>query len=364
MDCLVYPFSEGFIPYEKCIKEFRTDLHITKYVCPAFWKININETDNYPIETNFDAAMEAVAAVMICECQNINHMYRDIIQKIKSAVKNEKTVFCCVQLKAEDLDEIKSMKEYRESDFQYLADYPLIEEKERELYDEQYEVQECVVIGVGRMLRGVNTDTTFCNMIRKYRSLGYSVVGVGTNYNCRMMGCYIFPDNVFSSLKNEEDKVLFINTYINKLQIKQCADIVLVQFPDGMMQYSNRISEGYGIKSFMVSRALFVDYFILNIPQKSVEMDNFTELNQTFKYRYGFEIDAVGIDNKEIDVIYSNEMDEMNYKITAWRNTSEYAKECEENCSEMIFFSIDQEIDYDRVVSDSVEKLSSNVEEF
>lgn len=358
LDCLIYPFSRSDIALAKSIRAYDSELDIKKYVCPATWKASFDDTDEFQVETDFAAALDEVEAVIICDSRNYEWLYTDILAKIKTAVQKGKTVRCCTELKAADLDEIKAMPEYDENRFRYLADYP----------DPDYieynslQNQDCVVIGIGKMLRGIDYNSTFYYLINKYRSMGYSVVGVGSDHNCRLLGCSIFPDSIFSFGGKEEEKVLMINSYINDLQLRASADVLIVQLPDGMMSYSNDLHEGFGIKPFITVQALGVDYFIFNVPVDEFDKDSFMSLSRDFVCRYGFAIDAIGMDNKLVELSDSLELDYIRYRNINPDDVSKAIHMCNEEVKDIIFFSPQNENEYDRIVSDSIEKLTENIE--
>lgn len=366
MNYLIYPFSASLIPFADCIMEFRTDLKIKKYVCPKSWEFSFREEqiiqDNpIQIETEFSTALDSVDGVILCDCKNLPWLYKDIVKKIKIAVGRGKKVICCTPVKDQDLDSIKKIKEYDESKFLYFADYPDL----KSLEFSRFQTQDCIIVGVGSLLRGVDDSDSFYYMIQKYRELGYTVVGIGTDFHDALIGGYIFPENIFSSPRSEEDKILDLNAYINLIQRETSADVMIVKFPDGMMKYSDELCEGYGIKAFMTSQALSVDYFVLNVPMMEIfDQESFESLNIGFKYRFGFEIDAIGVNGKEIDLSNSLEMDKLCYKNLEWKYVLEYVQIANRECSGILFFPTKLQNEYDRIVSDSIEKLSGNVEEF
>lgn len=366
MECLVYPFSEAFVPYVKFISELNAELHISRLVCPVTRTSDFStaEQGEYDVTADFEAALEDVDVVIICRHKNVELLYDDVTEKIKLALKKQKLVFCCIQLCADTLAELSNMKEAKNGSFRYLANYPDFKNDMEDMFRDSYRVQDCVVIGIGGMLRDVDTDTTFCGLLTKLRSLGYSVAAIGKDFICQLLDCHVFPNNVFDSFEKESDKVLYINTFINRLQAEQCADIIFVQFPEGMMQYSKQVQEDSGIRSFIVSNALAVDYFILNIPCEAIKPDQLAELNMIFKYRFGFEIDAVGITNKSIDTHYTREAGAMFYNTETADKVDEYAEKCRSAYDSMTLFCVDDESAAD-IIADNIEQtLSSSIEVF
>ena len=177
-----------------------------------------------------------------------------------------------------------------------------------------------------------------------------------------MLDCYLFPDNIFKLGNDYGDKIIEINNYVNNVQMKTNADIIIVHFPGEMMKYSDECVDDFGVKSFILAQALSVDYFVLNVEIGSYTYTSFNEMSTAFMYRFGFCIDAVFVANKEVDVSNSLEDEKIHFIRRSWDEVDEYVSYLKNNCS--FVYSIYDDNSYTNVVEKCIDELSGNIEEF
>jgi len=358
---MLYPFSIDLLPLIQSIEQLGTIDHITKLVCPTSWMNKIGDFKGQQITTAFDDALQGVDGVIFSDCSKHSWLYMDIVKKITSCVKARKEVICCTEIKTKDLKAIQTLSTEYKINFKYLAG----SEPDIKVSDSRHLSREdCIVIGIGKLLYNVDNTSSFCRMYSHLTQKGYKVVGIGDNANYKLINCFRFPKLIFESECTEENKVLYINAYVNTLQRLYSADIILIHFPDGMLKYSDDCFEEFGIRSFITSQALNIDYFVLNMPIEEFSGESFLELSKTFKYRFDFEIDAVCLESKVVDVAKSIEEEKVCYHFISEKDVEEYIAMCKSECTSVKFCSSKSITIGEEFADDCISKLSGNVEEF
>jgi len=357
MDCIVYPCSNDIMPFIECVNSMEDELRITKAVCTEICKRTIHDTYSCEIVTDFDAALNEVECAIIYDYVNIIYMYDDIIEKLTLALERGKCVLCYAALNPDDLESLKNLAEDHDTEFVYFGEIKLPEITER-----TYEKQECVVVGIGKLFDGINSDVIFCQIFKKFKAEGYNVIGISTSKNAEIMGCYTLPSSIFASVADESEKVLFLNSYICDIELRHCPDIILLQFPGGMSMLSEDMGEDFNIRSYTLSRAVSVDYFVLAIPVYVSAPENLTEYSIEYRYKYGFNIDAFAISNSEIDLNVTFVSNKVELQSTPDKDIESYQDECIEKCDKFIFCNVHSDDDYDMLVQNCIETLSGNIE--
>ncbi|MGN0616993.1 hypothetical protein [Ruminococcus flavefaciens] len=354
MNCIIYPCSNDVIPFIDYINSSKNDLHIVKAVCPVICRSMIADNICCDVDTDFRASLDECDTVIICDYKSIRSMYNDIISKINISLECGKNVICCAELKYDDLKIAKDIADEKKLKFEYRKRWDYHEVK-------CYEKQESVIIGIGSLFSAVNTDIIFCNIIKKLNECGYKTVGIGTNSNNMLIDCYTLPKQIFTSTKSSDDKVLYLNDFINDVELRKCPDIIVLQFPGGMSNYAEEVLDGYTLDAYTLSQAVSVDYFILSIPVNVLDPDQLPELDTQYKYKYNFPVDAFAISNSAVDASLS--FDSGCVEITTVRN--DYSSAYKEKCSDLEGYFICElnENDQEALISDFIDKVSSNVEE-
>ena len=116
---------------------------------------------------------------------------------------------------------------------------------------------------------------------------------------------------------------------------------------------SEDMGEDFNIRSYTLSRAVSVDYFVLAIPVYVSAPENLTEYSIEYRYKYGFNIDAFAISNSEID---------LNVTFVSNKVELQSTLECIEKCDKFIFCNVHSDDDYDMLVQNCIETLSGNIE--
>lgn len=171
--------------------------------------------------------------------------------------------------------------------------------------DESLIRQNCIVVTVAGMIRGMNLTKIGIELADEYEKRGYRVAVISGYANCELLpNHYLIPENIFSAAVSEYVKVLLFNKFIAEVEERSNAEILIVCLTDGIMSYSETYYGDFGFTASEQATALDIDYFVLEaLPEfLGTNPENvMQELKMLCKYRLGSEIDAVVLQNCEVD---------------------------------------------------------------
>ena len=197
------------------------------------------------------------------------------------------------------------------------------------------------------------------HLYKKLSEEGYKVSVITSNRNGTIMGYNLFPEEILQDAYDTQ--VLELNRYFNKVQEEDHADILLVQIDGGMLKYSNICYGDFGIKSYIVSQALAIDYFLLVSPVVDMTHENYQELSTIFKHRFGYNIDAVLFESLYIDLEESDSEEKIIYRKIDEIEMQKIMKENYIFETSNIMYGINSDMKvYDLITENCIEKLSSD----
>lgn len=353
MNYLLYPYSDNLSSVVDNISFYSEDINITERVSPIAWKRNIDTKTE--VSFDFRGSIEDVDGVIIADTPENKFMYQDLLKKIATSLTSKKHVICCTELQNKDLEELSSVAQSNGVMFKYT-----ITKMEAKRDFGVFQRQDCIVVAVGGMLDELDSLATMTNLVYRYRNLGYRVTAVSNNKNTALFDFVPFPSSILNSDLPHEEIIKELNTFYNELQLLHQPDIIITQIPNGMIKYSNICAENFGVKAYMLSQALSVDYFVLNSPIDDFDDASFDLMSTTFKYRFGFKIDAVGIVNRYINFSDSNEEEKVVYEKAKSSEVKEFVNFLNSTPErKILFFDAQDTSEYEMLVKESIDTLTN-----
>lgn len=353
MNCLIYPFAENNASLVTAINQTRDDIQVTEIVVPNGCAPALREK-GFEFSTNFIEALENVGGIIICDCRERDWMIKDIISKIKTALSCGKTVYNCTGFKPEELDEIKNASGFSEERFINYAVYSDFDNYNLKTYNDI----DCPLIAIGNMLRGLDDCTGLFELTRRFDEKGFRAVPIGTTFDCKLVGGYVFPFNIFDLNDSEDNKISLLNTYFNDLQLMSGAELIIISIPDGFMKFSKELNEGFGVRTLMVTSALSADFFVFNVPNNQISAEMVPNLVNHIEQKYNLSIDVIAIDSRYAH--YSDSLE--NLSVTYYPSfDSDVDKEVavfNEIQSQVPAIRLNNKENYDNIVSMCMAKLS------
>ena len=362
MKYAIYPYLDKFaLLVDYIIKQKK--YNITTLIKPKVWDAVDPGYDNVLMTSSFNDAVENVDAVIFLDDVH----YSDCIRKIARCIKMKTDVVCCVSVKNDDYSYLTELAK------QYGVKITLCDGKDHEIINKfagrilRYHTQECVVAAVGSIFNGgAGYDSEFVlKLAKSFKSKGYAVTVLGSDRNFDLCGFHPSLPFDFSDLDENPDVfVLKLNAYYNYIQMIEKPDVIILQLPqEGLAKMFDSLPYGFGIRSFIISQAIDVNYFSLVWGVEKSTDENFRNISVMFEKRFGFKVDSVAISDCYVDYheslskgkVICMQVDEDDVK-----DTLEFIKESDECENSDILYCRYSDASIGDIISENcIEKLSS-----
>ena len=352
---LVYPYCESLYPLISNYKAFvDDDIEIQNAVCPVSWSKSIRSffSERINITYEYEDILKKSDGVIILCGSDKSYMKDDIKSKIIVALNESKNVICFMSLSQEEQKMFVKEAFRHNCKFDYRD---VVVSNKDHLWS--YQSPSAIVVGIGDMLRNMDDLTVLINTAKKFKELGYRVSVITSNRLCSFLNFNILPEELYCKMPFELS-VRQINNFVIKTQLREQPDIILLHFPDAMVRYSNACPENFSIKAFIISQAVSFDYFILNTFVENITANNYEELSNVFKYRFGFDINFCTVDYLQVDSSSSNEKESVCFLDIPAELVREYANSLNLASKRIKFKVIDDSCTAVHIVEDVISILS------
>ncbi|AGF55623.1 peptide maturation system protein (TIGR04066 family) [Clostridium saccharoperbutylacetonicum] len=304
---MIYPFDIESMPlvrHEKLLSKYS----IKVLVSPNGWGMtnkdagiidNSNET-NITISENFEKEITNVDTVLFVE-SNIKLDFETVIYpKVLLAIEQNKNIICSIKLEEKIKNEIMHKCMEKHIRFEYLMSN---EKNDMQSKDEQkalFEINSPVVFVCGNDERTDKFEIQL--LLREYLLKdGYIFSQIGTKNYSNLLDFHVFPQFMYENSLSETDKIIRFNHYVKYIELTENPDLIVIGVPFGIMPFDNEFNNNFGIMLYEISNALKPDYVIISNTYREYLKEDFKDMCNLVKYKFGFDIDCFNISNTRID---------------------------------------------------------------
>jgi peptide maturation system protein (TIGR04066 family) len=115
----------------------------------------------------------------------------------------------------------------------------------------------------------------------EFETQGFRCLAITNEAESNFVGCYQFPKKFMSDEINPISQIISLNNLVFELDFRIKPDVIIIKLPNGIMQISNSMHNGFGIYADMIKKVLSPDYFICTIP-----IDHLNEMSLSFIDKY------------------------------------------------------------------------------
>lgn len=357
----IYPYSDNdFSLVEYLIKNNK--LSINAVIYPRSWNVHTDSLLGINSFSDFDEALKTTDGLVILQ----NNQYKLTVQKIKKAIIQHKDVICCMQLKEPDLLQLKSEAAKEGTLFDYIPKENAEIKQKIEERTGYFLTQECVVIAIGAISEGISTSELTLDLTTSFTSKGYNVTSIVSDVNLELCGFERLLPYQLKGVENDPSQFIYdLNVYINYLQMKHQSDVILLQLPqEGMFRVYNNLPFGFGVKPYLVSQAVDVDYSIIVSGVEIYDSEIYKKISACFENRYGFAIDAVVVSERTIDYSLSLQNSEMTYKAVPDDAVDSCVKELLTGKTDILYCRNHEKNLGEKIAEHCIDRLSQNTAQF
>ncbi|MBQ9905641.1 MAG: hypothetical protein IJM46_02565 [Oscillospiraceae bacterium] len=355
MKCTIYPYADALYPLLENQQDLIGGIRIRSVVYPRAWRRLMYHT--HALETvasgwDFETLTADSDCVIFADVSEKEYMYPDILEKAAYSLAAGRDVIFCTRLLEQDEAELRRRFPERTITVKYTAGrYPVTD-----LY--RHEDISCAALGIGCLYRGLDDVVAVTGITAACRRRNLRTVTVAGNATLTLLGFYQFPSGIFRSGLDIEQQAGALNAFFAALEQRTHCDLFIVQFPDGMMKFMNETEDAYGIKAFMLTRAVPFDYFVLGTFLEITHPDAYAHVRSIIGKRFGLPLDACLFQHLKADRAFSAEYRRILY--TRNRIETRYSdyEALRQNMQNLIIADYDDRNACEAIADDLIRKLS------
>ncbi len=337
ISCLISPNGWGFTGKDAGIADSGPDIGIT-------------------VSSDFEKALDLCDTVMIIEPHLPFSFEKNILHKIKLAIKSNKNIICLLQLEKQTVEEIDSLCNCQGVYFKYFNGAQNILSEDIHFENESIEEIDTPIILLTGIAERTNKFEIQLTLREKIQKSGYKISQVGSRSYCEMLGFHSFPSFMFSSGVTEVNKVLMFNRFIKKIEETEEPDIIIIGVPGGIMPFNRMFTNKFGLLAFEISQAILPDVVIASLLYEDYKPEGFDIYANSIKYKLGFDVDFFNVANTQFDWARAYEEKVLSYLSLDYKFIDEKKTNFTKN--EIPVFNILNKDDSDNMVNQAIEKLT------
>ncbi len=355
MKCSVYPYSDDLYPLISNAEELVDHICITAVIYPIAWKksiVHTSEISSVGSGSDFEKLSADTDCVIFADISRRKFMYGDIIEKAEFSLSSGKDVIFCTKIKNADEERLREKYPERNIIMKYANPDGMGE------YGYRHEDINCAALGISGLYRGLDDVAAITGITSQFRKKNIRTASVTTNATLSLLGYYHFPSEIFTSGMEIERQVAALNAFFKDVERRSKCDIMLIQFPDGIMKFIPDVYDSYGVKTFMISRAIGIDYFVLISLLEILRPEAYECIRSMISGRFGFSLDSCLIQPVKIDREYSPEAQKILYTKNGVDKAYEQLGDLKEAMKDVVFSVYDDSTVYERITESCISKLT------
>lgn len=131
-------------------------------------------------------------------------------------------------------------------------------------------------------------------------------------------------NEIFEQNNTENDKIKTIKDFVKRIEIDEQPDLILIEAPDPFIEYNEWIGNGYGIKTYMLSKAVSPDSIVGVMPLELSTAKFVETVHNYLSRKYDAPLNGTHISNTIIDSLDAYESGKITYTHAEINLVNEY----------------------------------------
>lgn len=195
------------------------------------------------------------------------------------------------------------------SDYENLIDLQTFKNQKIETYYNKVKIYEMKfyrpsipVIFIGGIYDLLDNDYITIKLNDYLGKNGYKACCLSRQVSNKVFGCINFPDEFININNSIENRIISLNNYIKSCIEVLNPDLLIIQIPDGMLQYNDYYHNSFGNHAYLISQAVESDYFICSMTTELLSTKHYDKLSNYFSRKYDSPIDCAHYSNCYLDI--------------------------------------------------------------
>lgn len=321
----IFPFSSFLLPYIRHYNELQ-DEYIIENVYVHDKNSMIGKDLSYSCNGKH-VGINAKSITDICKSSSdllvvINdseHIEQNYMYKIlKKAMESDIKVLFCIN-KNDDIDYcIWELKERFNDKFDVLYQ----KELPSRLINDKISLQTPVIL-IGGLIDEPDVTELLLRLYIKLTEMNISTAVLTRSLFNFNMNFYNINE-IFQQNITENNKIKAIKDFVKRIEIIEQPDLILIEAPDPLIEYNEYVGNGYGIKTYMLSKAVSPDSIVGVMPLELSTAKYVEAVDNYLSQKYNAPLNGTHISNTIIDSLDAYESGKITYTHSEINLVNEY----------------------------------------
>lgn len=158
------------------------------------------------------------------------------------------------------------------------------------------------IIYIGGLMETKDSFDIALQLKIKLEKQDYKCALVSQYRDGMLFGTFPYPAQFMGNKSTVEDQIISFNRWIEAIDYCYKPDLILIDVPKGMMQYSRSFHNSFGIYPQMMATTLPPDFLILTISKDNTDKEQLEKINQNFSQKLGKKVDVFHISNSMFNI--------------------------------------------------------------
>lgn len=306
---MLYPFSDEAEIYIKYHKLFLGHT-ISSLVClkGAGYKGRkyLVDKNELTVTEDFDEELKKCDAILplfvdsdvMKEDKNFVFLKKDkneiIIENLEKAIKCDKKIFVL----NDGIEKFEKLKAKISREQKLFVQSDVLDEKDKSF--KQFQNIKTPIIYIASVFEGLGKMEVLLSVYNELAKRKYQVLAFGTKPEGELLGIHSYPQIMYDEQLTDNQKILFLNNYVKRMELKYNPDLILFGVPGGTAPFSAKAPLDFGTTFYKMMRAVFPDYLIVALPYAKYGDTEYRCWNDYYEKNFGVKVDSFNISPKSI----------------------------------------------------------------
>lgn len=307
---MLYPFSDEedyYLKYYKLLNEYTISSLVCLKGSGYKGKAYLINDKEIVVTENFEGELGKCSAILplFSDKEDLRREEKDfvffnknkneiVLENLKNAIVHGKKIF----IFDENLKEINELKKCIPQNLKMHIRGRTLNKKEVSL--KQFHYIKTPTIYITSVFEGLNKMDILLAIYYELQLRGYKVLAFGTRQGCELFGICSYPKFMYDEKMSDNQKILFLNSFIKMMETEVAPDLILVGVPGGTAPFSVKAPLDFGTTLYKMIRAMPPDYFILSLPYSNYSDIEYQYWEIYFKTNFGIRVDSFNISPKAV----------------------------------------------------------------
>lgn len=327
----IYPITSNNSYLVECILSECPGMHLVSAVVLGAYRNTVSLPSEISVFHKLTDAFSTVERIIFVSFHDTERLFRDMLK----AVDAGKHIICTASIPQDKLNLVREASEKAGVTFVFENSEDKIEFLKKR--SDVYTVQECPVIAVGSLTKGISSLESALRIAIAFRKSGIRTSVVSPDSAVTIAGGTWMPLDKMTE-NNLDTTVVQINRFFTLLQLNERPELIVLHLPEeGLYRPSNDFECSYGALTYLISQAVDIDVGVILSPMMELDSNAYELITKTLGYRYGIDSFVICIEELLVDTSSIQGSVSIFYYLAPKEDAIQYATTLQSETDKLLF---------------------------